>query len=649
MTMLLYSASGQQLRLGKELGKGGEGSVFTIEGVNHLVAKVYHKAQDGSKQSKLRHMTTQRDEQLQKYTAWPQDTLHAKVGGPVVGFVMAKVSGMTPIQTLYSPAHRKQEFPERAWDFLVYVARNTAAAFNILHQHGTVLGDVNHGNAYVGHNAAVTLIDTDSYQIQQGSTLHLCEVGVSHYTPPELQGASFKGLTRTKNHDSFGLALLIFHLLFGGRHPYAGVPQKDGVGDSLEDNIRQLRFAYSKTASQRFLTAPPNSLSLSLVPPTMANMFEAAFTEDGRRGLRPTAKQWLAELDKLRNSLRKCSNSMHVFSNHLHACPWCSLEAQGVVYFLAASVFAASPPGQKPTKIADIWLAITKIQEPESLTVPSSSLFMAQVKGRPLPPGVVGNQVRVFGTMGVIAGLMSLFVALQGPLLPYLVVGAALIAITWQYKTGGYIEERRAREDARASSASMWSKAVDNLKLEADPTQFHRKKDALCQLKTEFDALGSREQKEIAALSQNIEKKQRTRYLEGFFIDRANLPGIGPAKRAALSSFGIETAADVEWNRVRRIKGFGDVLTRTLVDWRKSLERNFRFNPNQAVTQNDINNVRRKVQARGQEIEQQLRAGLTELQQFTTRQDAALRRHLPVVQHAAKQLAQAEADLQALT
>lgn len=645
MSMLLYNAAGQRLKLLKEIGKGGEGSVYTIEGVNHLVAKVYHKPQDSAKQSKLRHMAHQRDEQLLKYTAWPQDTLHAKVGGSVVGFVMAKVDGMTPIQTVYSPAHRKQEYPQRAWDFLLFVARNTAAAFTTLHQHGTILGDVNHGNAYVGQNAAVTLIDTDSYQLTQGSLVHLCEVGVSHFTPPELQGMSFNGLTRTTNHDAFGLALLIFHLLFGGRHPYAGVPQKDNVGDSLEDNIKYLRFAYSKTASQRHLTAPPNSLPLSLVPPALSSMFESAFTEEGRSGRRPTARQWLDELDKLRNSLRKCSNSMHVFSNHLNACPWCTLEASGVVYFLSASVFTASALGHAPVKVADIWLAISKISAPADVAIPNANQFKGNVKGRPLPAGIISSPLRKFGIFVIVATAFISFTALQGPPLAYIIVAGFLIFCLWNYGTAELKNERRTRSDARNNAQKLWNNAVESIKREADPHNFHLKRDTLSKLKTEFDSLAVREQNDIRALSQNMERRQRQRYLEAFFIDRANLSGIGPAKRAALSSFGIETAADVEWNRVRRIKGFGEVLTRTLVDWRKGLERGFKFNPTQADTQNDINNVRRNIQNRAREIEEQMRKGLAELQQFQVRQDNAVRHHMPIVKNAAQQLAQAEADL----
>ncbi len=119
---------------------------------------------------------------------------------------MAKVVNREPIHKLYSPAHRKQDFPKAAWDFLLYVARNTAAAFSTLHAQGHVIGDVNQGNVVVGADSKVTLIDCDSFQIRASNTLHLCEVGVPHFTPPELQGtSSFASTQRTENHDNFGL------------------------------------------------------------------------------------------------------------------------------------------------------------------------------------------------------------------------------------------------------------------------------------------------------------------------------------------------------------------------------------------------------------------------------------------------------------
>jgi DNA-binding helix-hairpin-helix protein with protein kinase domain len=642
----LFTSAGQLVTIGKELGRGGEGTVYSISDADNLVAKIYHESLDQKKQSKLRLMAGTRDDKLLSYSAWPQDTLHSSRGGPIVGFVMAKIHDMKPIQMLYSPAHRKREYSNRGWDFLLFAARNTAAAFTVLHDRGHVLGDVNQGNAYVGNKATITLIDTDSYQIRDRDQLHLCEVGVSHYTPPELQGGSFKA-ARTTNHDNFGLALLIFHLLYGGRHPYAGVPQRDGVGESLESNIQQLRFAYSRTAAQRLLTPPPNSLPLSIVPPPLAEMFESAFTEKGRNGQRPTARQWLDELDRTRANLKVCAQTkMHVFSAHLQGCPWCSLETQGVSYFLSAAIYTTNPDTGGTLKIAEIWLAICQVPTPIDVKVPAST--NKRPVPTPLPTGVVGGGARKLASVFICAAAIALYSNLHGPGLLYFFAVIIALTGTWKFGVSERNAEARSRSVARQTAQKEYNQALESFNRDAGTTVFQNRREHLNRLKLEFDDLVNREKKDLDTLRTHAETRQRVRYLEQFFIDKANLSGIGPANRATLASFGIETAAEVEWNRVRRLKGFGDVKTRTLVDWRKSLERNFRFNPSQSITQADINQVKQKVHARAQGIQQELRKGLTDIQNFPRQQEQAVRHHTPILQRAADRLAQANADWEAL-
>jgi DNA-binding helix-hairpin-helix protein with protein kinase domain len=216
------TGTGKTIAIGQELGRGGEGTVYEVSSNHHLVAKLYNADHqpDDAKQAKLRYMATTADKHLLSYAAWPQETLHHTTNGPVVGFLMPKISGWAPIHMLYGPAHRRQKFSRAAWDFLLFAARNTAAAIAAIHQHGHVVGDVNQGNILVGADSRVVLIDTDSFQVVAHGTTHLCKVGVAHFTPPELQETTvFERTPRTSNHDNFGLALLVFHLLFGGRHP----------------------------------------------------------------------------------------------------------------------------------------------------------------------------------------------------------------------------------------------------------------------------------------------------------------------------------------------------------------------------------------------------------------------------------------------
>ena len=89
-------------------------------------------------------------------------------------------------------------------------------------------------------------------------------------------------------------------------------------------------------------------------------------------------------------------------------------------------------------------------------------------------------------------------------------------------------------------------------------------------------------------LEQQRETAQLKRFLEQFTIDRASVPGIGPARMAMLESYNVETAWDVTDGNVARVPGFGPILTTNLKNWRRSLERKFRFDPSKAVDPQEI-------------------------------------------------------------
>lgn len=646
MARRLFTADGTPCDLVDVLGKGGEGSVFTLQGSRDLVAKVYHAPIDQEKQTKLTYMVGAHDEKLLKYAAWPQATLHESRGGPVVGFTMEKVAGMKPIQALYSPAQRKQEFSKRGWDFLVYAARNTASAFSVLHERGFVAGDVNHGNLFVGQSAVVKLIDCDSYQLNDGVNQHLCEVGVGTYTPPELQGKSFRGVVRTPNHDNFGLGLLVWHLLMGGRHPFAGVPQREGIGETIEDNISEFRFAYS--TSQSLLIPPPNALPISTVPASIAGMFERTFTAAGQRAGRPTAHQWMVALDELRSALRPCGKSkLHTFPSHLSTCPWCLMDGKGVAYFTVTPIYEAGEASNGSlVKIGEVWAAITKVPVLDPVRIPEAS--NPSPHPDPLPLGVFSTTAKHFMSLSLTAITIAIWSAVGG----YPLIYIAIIAMSWlfvgQFGTKAKTEEKQRRTLARDSARKRHQDAVRALITDSGVDQVIAKRELLNRLKLEFDKLAVREQKELATLRSKAEQRQRTAYLERFYIEKAVLAGVGPAKRAALQSFGIETAAEINPRKIMQIRGFGERITQVLVDWRESHERNFRFNPATAVTQADMQVVKHAVRKRAVEISALMVQGLKDIKQGPEVREGALRRHIRTVQQAANELAQAEADYKAL-
>ncbi len=318
----LLSAEGP-VRLGPRIGRGGEGEVFAVDGAPALAAKLYRPEIAAERVDKIEAMATAGLSDAMRLVAYPVAALRAH-DGRFAGFLMPKVAGAEPIHELYAPGARKRVFPEADYRFLVRAALNAARAVAAAHRAGCVIGDVNHSGFLIGREALVSLIDADSFQFHDGRTLHLCRVGVPEYTPPELQGRSLAGVERTADHDCFGLAVLLFQLLFLGRHPFAGVA-RDGGDLSVEEAIERHDFAYDRTRRTR-LKPPASALRLDEIEPGAARLFERAFAPDAA-GARPTAEEWVEALTVFEAALVRCpASERHHHASGSAGCPWCRLE-----------------------------------------------------------------------------------------------------------------------------------------------------------------------------------------------------------------------------------------------------------------------------------------------------------------------------------
>ena len=87
---------------------------------------------------------------------------------------------------------------------------------------------------------------------------------------------------RTPTHTAYGLAVLLFHLLFMGRHPFAG--RFHGVGEMpIEKAIAESRFAYARetrrTGARSSAAAAPSCSAASSAPrPRPWATFETLWT-----------------------------------------------------------------------------------------------------------------------------------------------------------------------------------------------------------------------------------------------------------------------------------------------------------------------------------------------------------------------------------
>ena len=636
---------GRQVTLGQELGRGGEATVYAIDGDQSLVAKIYHRRLDAEKTEKLSRMVELQSERLLRLAAWPVGTLRPRSGNSVAGVLMRNVSRFKDIHLLYNTKSRLREFPAKAnWRFLVHTAANVSRAFSVIHEHRHVIADVNQRNVKVSpESAIVSLIDCDSFQIFSHGRYFLCGVGVPEYTPPELQDKQFNSVIRTQNHDNFGLAVLVFHLLFMGRHPFAG--KFLGRGDMpIEKAIEEYRFAFAPDAQRTLMQPPPNCITLAHLSPEVRRLFVDAFAPGGANSGRPDATQWVVALDALGRQLKQCSaNKVHTFFQSLSVCPWCQIEGQaGVLLFVGYAV----ADGGSGFRLELVWAQIASVQSPGPGTQPDFSQLAAGVRAT-LEARVAGRKRRgkvavvvliVFAILGVC--LVSGLGAATFWIGVFCVVVAKSITKRFGHRKAKFESESRATEARFRAIQERWQR-------EASEEPFATKLRDLRQLIDEHKRLPTRRQEKIRELERDLYNVQLRHYLEKFDIASADIPHVKDSRKAMLSSYGIDDAADVTAAAVEAVPGFGQFLTDKMLTWRRSLESKFKFDARRGIDPSDIQRVDQDIAKRRMEIELRLLKGQMELTD-TRRRIVVVRAQLrDPLQKAWMEMAQARANTRA--
>jgi DNA-binding helix-hairpin-helix protein with protein kinase domain len=643
MSPTLRTSRGGSVRLAAEIGRGGEGAVYAVEGQATSVAKLYHDSLAPEKADKLAAMARRSSPALMSFASWPQELLLDRTGKPI-GVLLPRVQG-EEVHKLYGPVHRKQVFPDADWAFLLHTAVNTAAAFATVHEHGCVIGDVNQGNLLISHNATVSLIDCDSFQFVDSGRVFRCGVGVPHYTPPELQGTNFRHVDRTPNHDAFGLAVVIFQLLAMGRHPFAG--RFTGAGDMpIERAISEERFAFARNGSTRQMHPPPHSIPLPALGRAL-DLFERAF----RKGtIRPSAKEWHACLTAMEGQLDKCTIPGHKYVQGAGGCPWCALAASGAPdFFLSIALKGVgSTLRLGPFDLPGYWKLIQGVAAPQlSWTEPQTT----RPVGRAVPENAA-NQ-RTFLRLSKLLGWCGLVLCLGGlAAWPLAAAGGGLLfAALLMYLLGGRGEElrneRASRKSALANAESAARLARDQLRSIGPQAQsaFHQLRAELAKDRDSYQSLRSEFDREMRQLEGQVVNKQREAFLESFFIDTARISGIGPGRKTVLESYGIETANDITRSAVGRIPGFGPGLTGKLMAWRQSVEQRFRPDPSRGISDTDRRAIVHKYEQLRLSLERRIASGADRLRLLSADGTRRVQGLVNQLQQAEQQVVQARADL----
>ena len=214
----------------REIGRGGEGCIYDIGYGNRLVKIYKEDAWSGNKMKKISEMVS--DKVLfadSPHICWPIDIAFNNSGQPI-GFMMSKIGAdmvdreSCSLENLLTDI-RANEKKDWKRSHITDICRQIATGFKKLHSHSIYMGDVNPTNIFINYSKDLLdirayFIDVDSYQYKE----YTCPVGLKEFTSPRILrehgNESYSSIKRTREDESFAVAVLYYYILFLSEYPF---------------------------------------------------------------------------------------------------------------------------------------------------------------------------------------------------------------------------------------------------------------------------------------------------------------------------------------------------------------------------------------------------------------------------------------------
>ncbi len=300
---MIRTANGRRLILGALISEGGEGRIFRTSAAGE-VCKIYHRERlTHWRQRKLALMLSRRIER--PGLCWPTD-LVLNNSGEFIGYLMPHASGKTVQSSMFVKPVLEKNFPHWQRRDLVNLCCAFVEHVMFLHSLNILIGDINPLNLLITEDShQLWLVDTDSFQLEDFP----CPVGTVNFTPPELQGTHYRDYLRTKEHELFAVATMLFMFLHPGKPPYS----QQGGGSPM-DNIRAMDFPYlfvrdaQRFSGQKAPQGPWQRIWSNLPWP-----IREAFHNTFRLNQRTTLEEWRKLLRRYQYSLDRGHTSNALF------------------------------------------------------------------------------------------------------------------------------------------------------------------------------------------------------------------------------------------------------------------------------------------------------------------------------------------------
>ena len=326
--------------LSKRIAGGGAGDIYKISNKKNEVAKIYKDTMPTSTlknyENKIRFMIDNPPEiepiidltsnKKIHVTAWPTGVIEENK--KFLGFTMPEINlnQSSTLQSFLQKSTRRIKGLNQSLIHRVHIARNLCLLINELNKKNYFLIDLKPQNLQVYSETGYTiLLDCDGICIANSKNFFPGDQITVEYTPKENLGIMANQFNKTQiiQQERFALSVTLFQLLNNGIHPFQFKYKSQKYALTREENIREERYVYNNK-NKKYGEPSPSSIH-SFFTDKMLDYFNESFSSVDR----PSAKEWLEELEKFTNKKNIQSFRCPKNDNHFNfgkGCGDCNLS-----------------------------------------------------------------------------------------------------------------------------------------------------------------------------------------------------------------------------------------------------------------------------------------------------------------------------------
>lgn len=293
---LVIKGKKERLNTTKQLGKGGEGTVYLMTNLkSEYVAKIYHKITPNL-ENKINYMINNKPDKLFGATfiiCWPEYVIVDDKGN-FIGYAMRKgFDNSIELYELTKPKLKNNNFykfgPKHNQNLVnkLKLLINICVPLNhITDSQKYVMVDFKPQNILTDVNGRISILDTDSFQISENNKiLYNARVATPEYTPKEYANVTPSKIKYNEATDMFAIAVSFYQILMG-IHPYVVRPKNSKL-TTIAEYIYADLFAFGNNQKD-IISKPPPHNAYNKLPADIQNLFVKTFTTIHR----PKVSDW---------------------------------------------------------------------------------------------------------------------------------------------------------------------------------------------------------------------------------------------------------------------------------------------------------------------------------------------------------------------